>query len=361
MTNWLGARRSRYPTVPEVGRLQELRSLCRRKRRVRLGLPVAQSWVRVITLPGGHHFDGDYAQIARSCSPPSRHRWPPEERMTLGPSSLLSPLRVFRPPRNRSPSAASTSTSPLRAAETHRRARERGRRWTHLAPECAAILAAKGYFVVGLDTKHTCPRSRGAVRPSVPRTWPATQIARRLRGRGCAEEARAGRVSEAPARRARRLRPRGQGRGAGGRGPGLPDRTSWAGACDSLIYLRTRRPMSRASRPQKWWCGWPPPLAQLHSTHDEYVPLEEARRVYDQAGAPSACGSSTRATIGSRARRRSSPHGSSKPWIGWRRWTTESSVSSPLRASSPSPGTTRPCPERRADLGGRPGDPRGHR
>jgi len=25
--------------------------------------------------------------------------------------------------------------------------------WLHLAPECAGILAARGYFVVGLDTK----------------------------------------------------------------------------------------------------------------------------------------------------------------------------------------------------------------
>ena len=66
VTDWLGRGGDRrYPTVPEIRRLEGLRvacvegadepdSACR-------SLP---SWARVVTVPGGHHFDGDYARMA---------------------------------------------------------------------------------------------------------------------------------------------------------------------------------------------------------------------------------------------------------------------------------------------------------
>jgi type IV secretory pathway VirJ component len=65
VTNWLGGNGDgRYPTVPEIRRLEGLRvacvegadepdSACR-------ALP---PWVRVVTVPGGHHFGGDYARL----------------------------------------------------------------------------------------------------------------------------------------------------------------------------------------------------------------------------------------------------------------------------------------------------------
>jgi type IV secretory pathway VirJ component len=65
VTDWLGRGGDRcYPTVPEIRRLEGLRvacvegsdepdSACR-------SLP---PWVRVVTVPGGHHFGGDYARL----------------------------------------------------------------------------------------------------------------------------------------------------------------------------------------------------------------------------------------------------------------------------------------------------------
>jgi type IV secretory pathway VirJ component len=65
VTHWLGASGDRrYPTVPEVGRLQGLRVACVQ------GADESDSacrsmpaWTRVLTLPGGHHFEGDYARL----------------------------------------------------------------------------------------------------------------------------------------------------------------------------------------------------------------------------------------------------------------------------------------------------------
>ena len=65
VTDWLGGGGDRrYPTVPEIRRLEGLRvacvegadepdSACR-------SLP---AWARVVTVPGGHHFGGDYARL----------------------------------------------------------------------------------------------------------------------------------------------------------------------------------------------------------------------------------------------------------------------------------------------------------
>jgi phosphatidylglycerol lysyltransferase len=65
VADWLGASGDRrYPTVPEVGGLQSLHVACVQGRdESGSACPSLPSWVRVITLPGGHHFDGDYAHL----------------------------------------------------------------------------------------------------------------------------------------------------------------------------------------------------------------------------------------------------------------------------------------------------------
>ncbi|HET6896859.1 MAG TPA: phosphatidylglycerol lysyltransferase domain-containing protein, partial [Vicinamibacteria bacterium] len=65
VADWLGAAGDRrYPTVPEVGRLQGMPVACvEGKDESGSACRSLPSWVRVITLPGGHHFDGDYARI----------------------------------------------------------------------------------------------------------------------------------------------------------------------------------------------------------------------------------------------------------------------------------------------------------
>ena len=71
-------------------------------------------------------------------------------------------------------------------------------------------------------------------------------------------------------------------------GLGLPDQTElgWHFR-DSLIYVTHKAPKEPGFSAAEAVARLAPlPLAQLHSTHDEYVPLEEARRVYERAGAP---------------------------------------------------------------------------
>jgi type IV secretory pathway VirJ component len=65
VTNWLGAGGDgRYPTLPEIRRLQGLRVVCvegadERDSACRSMPP----WASVVTVPGGHHFGGDHSQL----------------------------------------------------------------------------------------------------------------------------------------------------------------------------------------------------------------------------------------------------------------------------------------------------------
>jgi alpha-beta hydrolase superfamily lysophospholipase len=162
--------------------------------------------------------------------------------------------------------------------------------WTHLAPQCAAILAGNGYFVVGLDAKQylsAFTRRDATLRPAdVAGDFKslvdyATQGATKKpvlvgvsEGAGLAVLAAAD-----PAVKPAVL---------GVVGLGLPDRTElgWHFR-DSLIYVTHKAPEEPGFSAADVVARLAPlPLAQLHSTHDEYVPLEEARRVYERAGAP---------------------------------------------------------------------------
>jgi type IV secretory pathway VirJ component len=68
VAGWLGVETGHHPTVPEVGRLEATPVLCLR------GEDEADSACRVlhgaalrtVTLPGGHHFGGDYGRIAEA-------------------------------------------------------------------------------------------------------------------------------------------------------------------------------------------------------------------------------------------------------------------------------------------------------
>ena len=67
VAGWLGVDTGRHPTAPEVERLGTTPVLCLRGEdesdsacRLLQGRPA----VRTVTLPGGHHFGGDYEKIA---------------------------------------------------------------------------------------------------------------------------------------------------------------------------------------------------------------------------------------------------------------------------------------------------------
>ena len=65
MTDWLRASGDRrYPTVPEVGRLRGVRVTCvQGADETSSACRSLPPWVRTVTMPGGHHFDGDYAGL----------------------------------------------------------------------------------------------------------------------------------------------------------------------------------------------------------------------------------------------------------------------------------------------------------
>ena len=67
VTDWLGFDKARHETAPEVERLGSTPILCLRgDDETDSACEAARSPnLRVITLPGGHHFGGDYARIAR--------------------------------------------------------------------------------------------------------------------------------------------------------------------------------------------------------------------------------------------------------------------------------------------------------
>lgn len=162
--------------------------------------------------------------------------------------------------------------------------------WTHLAPECAVILAGKGYFVVGLDTKQylsAFSKHDATLRPSdVPgdfkslAAYAATGATKKPVLAGVSEGAGLAVLAGTdPAVKSAVL---------GVVGLGLPDQTElgWHFR-DSLIYITHKAPNEPTFSSAEVVAQLAPlPLAQLHSTHDEYVPLEEAQRVYERAGSP---------------------------------------------------------------------------
>jgi dipeptidyl aminopeptidase/acylaminoacyl peptidase len=162
--------------------------------------------------------------------------------------------------------------------------------WVHLAPECAEILAAQGYFVVGLDSKEylsAFTSHAGSLRPEdVPRDWkalvdfaaqgaPSKPVLSGVSdGAGLAVLAATDAAVKAAV--------------LGVVGLGLPDRNELAWHFrDSIIYLTHKAPDEPSFSARAIVDRLAPlPFAELHSTHDEYAPLEEARGVFARAGAP---------------------------------------------------------------------------
>lgn len=162
--------------------------------------------------------------------------------------------------------------------------------WVHLGPYVAEFLSRNGYFVVGFDSKaYLSSFTRNGTTlttTDVPEDfaalldYAATGASTRpvligvSEGAGLSVLAATQDVVKAKALGVLAL--------------GLPDKNElgWRFR-DSLIYLTHKAPDEPGFSAAEVVARLAPvPLAQLHSTHDEYVPLEEARRVYDRAGAP---------------------------------------------------------------------------
>ena len=162
--------------------------------------------------------------------------------------------------------------------------------WIHLAPEVATFLAARGYFVVGLDVKEYLSsfttRDSTLSEADEPGDYlRLAQLATRITGKhpiliGVSEGAGLSVLAATNPQTKAAIR--------GVITLGLPNLSElgWRWK-DALIYLTHRTPSEPTFSVAGIIAGVAPlPLAAIHSSHDEYVPLDEAQRVMNSAHEP---------------------------------------------------------------------------
>jgi dipeptidyl aminopeptidase/acylaminoacyl peptidase len=162
--------------------------------------------------------------------------------------------------------------------------------WMHLAPHVAAVLAAQGFFVVGFDARAYLESFTSGGNTLRPEDEPGDyQVLVDYARRGSTQRPILIGVSEgAGLSLLAATDPSLKSSIAGVIGLGLPNHSElgWRWR-DSLIYVTHGAPhepsvsaVTFASRVS------PTPLAAIHSTHDEYVPLAEVQKVIDAAREP---------------------------------------------------------------------------
>lgn len=162
--------------------------------------------------------------------------------------------------------------------------------WIHLGPYVAELLAAHGYYVIGFDVKaylssFTTRRSTLRTEDEPGDYHVLTQLAIKATGRrpiliGVSEGAGLSVLAATDAQTKADI--------AGVIGLGLPDlnELGWRWK-DALIYLTHRPPNEPAFSAAAIVDRVAPiPLAAIHSTHDEFVPLAEVQRVMNAAREP---------------------------------------------------------------------------
>jgi alpha-beta hydrolase superfamily lysophospholipase len=162
--------------------------------------------------------------------------------------------------------------------------------WVHLAPHVAELLAENGFFVVGFDTKAYLESFTSGSSTLRPQDEPGDY--RELAGyaaRGSTEKPILIGVSEGGGLSVLAATDPQTKPGIGGViGLGLPDINELAWRLkDSIIYVTHAVPneptFSVAAVVEKMA---PIPLAVIHSTQDEFVPLAEAQHILQKATSP---------------------------------------------------------------------------
>jgi type IV secretory pathway VirJ component len=162
--------------------------------------------------------------------------------------------------------------------------------WVHLGPHVAELLAARGFFVVGFDVKayltgftSEAATLRAADEPGdylTLATFAAATTGRKPVLIGVSEGAGLSVLAAAD--------PRAKAALAGVIALGLPEvnELGWRWK-DSLIYLTHHVPNEPTFSAAATAAGVAPlPLALVQSTHDEFVPPADTRRIFDHASAP---------------------------------------------------------------------------
>ena len=162
--------------------------------------------------------------------------------------------------------------------------------WVHLGPDVAAFLASEGYFVVGFDAKAYLSgftTNTGTLTvEDVPGDYAALldYAAKGTPGRpllvGVSEGAGLSLLAATA--------PEIQGRVEGVLALGLPERNElgwhWR---DSMIYITKKVPNEPTFSSREFADRVAPvPLAAIHSTHDEFVPLPEIQDILARAREP---------------------------------------------------------------------------
>ena len=162
--------------------------------------------------------------------------------------------------------------------------------WVHLGPDVAAFLASQGYFVVGFDAKaylsgFTTSTATLTV-DDVPRDY-AALVDYAAQG-GAGRPLLVGVSEGAGLSLLAATAPDIQARVEGVIALGLPENNElgWRWR-DSLIYL-TKKVPNEPTFSAREVAGRvaPVPLAAIHSTHDEFVPLPEVKEILANAREP---------------------------------------------------------------------------
>lgn len=162
--------------------------------------------------------------------------------------------------------------------------------WVHLGPHVAEVLAAKGYFVVGFDTRAYLTSFTSRQTTLRVEDEPGDyQVLADFAARGARQKPILIGVSEgAGLSLLAATDPATKARIGGVLGLGLPDvnELGWRWK-DALIYITHGEP----NEPTFSTAGLasrvaPTPLAAIHSSRDEFVPLAEVQRVLGAAREP---------------------------------------------------------------------------
>ncbi len=162
--------------------------------------------------------------------------------------------------------------------------------WMHLGPHVAEMLAAKGFFVVGFDAKAYLASFTSGTETLKPTDEPRDyKVLADFAAKGGARKPILIGVSEGGGLSVLAATdPQTQAVIAGVIGLGLPDKTElgWRWR-DALIYITRGDPDEPMFSTQAIAAKVHPlPLAAIHATHDEFVPLAEVQRVMNAAAEP---------------------------------------------------------------------------
>lgn len=162
--------------------------------------------------------------------------------------------------------------------------------WMHLGPHVAETLSAKGYFVVGFDVKAYLASFTSGRTTLRPEDEPGDyKVLVDFAARGATQKPLLVGVSEGAGLSVLAATdPVTKDSISGVIGLGLGDINELAWRFrDSIIYL-TKGVPNEPSFSATAIAGrvTPAPLAAIHATHDEYVPLPEIRQLMDRANEP---------------------------------------------------------------------------